>query len=123
MESNAAAQGSEIMSNDGGRGAEGERHAIGQYPALGDEGFWETVEDEVEVEFACDGDVKTGMGNWSSDCGVLQVPQGRKLQPTGNPFRGAESAAPPKIFPSQILSSKTIPSSGGCAFAVGFIPE
>ena len=29
------------------------------------------IEDEVEVEFACDGDVETGMGKWSSDYGVL----------------------------------------------------
>jgi hypothetical protein len=89
--------------------------------ALGSAGFWEAIEDEVEVEYACDGDVN-GAGKWSSDCGVLYVPHGRKFQPTGNADRGAESA-PSEIFPSQILSAKTIPSLRGCALAVGFIPE
>ena len=46
--------------------------AVGQAPSRsGGEGFWETLEDEGEVEFACDGDVETGMGKWSSDYGVL----------------------------------------------------
>jgi hypothetical protein len=45
--------------------------AVGQRPSRSGGAFWETREDEVEVECACDGDIETGMGKWSSDCGVL----------------------------------------------------
>ena len=75
------------MSNDGGRGAEGERHAIGQQLRSGVRGFWETVEDEVEVKFACSGRLMRPLANGElarSTLGELQdLSQRRYVTPYG----------------------------------------
>src|SRR5579863_2593848 len=62
LEADAAAEGSQVVSHDGGRGAKREGHAVGEQFALGSKLVGETVEDQVEVEFSGDGDVETGHG-------------------------------------------------------------
>ena len=48
------------MGDNGGRRAEREHHAIGEEFAFGLELLGQAIEDEVEIQFAGDGDVETG---------------------------------------------------------------
>ena len=59
LESDAAAECGQVVGDDGRRRAEGEHHAVGEEFALGSELLGQAVEDEVEIEFAGDGDVET----------------------------------------------------------------
>ena len=58
MKADAASQRREIVGDDRGRTAQGEHHAVGQQFPLGRKFVGQTVEDEVEVQFSGDGDVK-----------------------------------------------------------------
>jgi len=62
LESDTAAQRGEVVRDDCRRGAQRKHHAIGEQFAFGFELFGKAVEDEVEVEFAGDGDVELGHG-------------------------------------------------------------
>src|SRR5580698_6472591 len=58
LKADAAAECGQVVRHDRGGRAEGEHHAVGEEFALGWKLFGKTVEDEVEVEFAGDGDVE-----------------------------------------------------------------
>ena len=62
LKPDTAAECSQVVSHDCGGGTEGQHHAVGEQFALGRELLGQTVEDEVEIQFAGDGDVKTGHG-------------------------------------------------------------
>ena len=55
-----ASQRRQIVGHDGGRTAERKQHAVGQQLPLRRKFVWQAVEDQVEVQFSGDGNVKTG---------------------------------------------------------------
>src|SRR5580704_3318778 len=62
LKSDAAAECGQVVGNNCRGRREGEHHAVGEEFALGGELLGQAVEDEVEVEFAGDGDVEAGHG-------------------------------------------------------------
>ena len=60
LKSDAAAERGQIVRHDRGRRAEREHHAVGKQFAFRRKLLGQAVEDEVEVQFAGDGDVETG---------------------------------------------------------------
>jgi len=57
-ESNPVSQRGEIVRHNRGRAAEREHHSAGQKFAVAGKLFWQAVENQIEVQFARNGDVK-----------------------------------------------------------------
>jgi hypothetical protein len=58
LKSDAAAEGREIVSHDGGGGSQREHHASGEHFPLRRQFRREAVKNQIEIEFTRDGDVE-----------------------------------------------------------------